>query len=426
MPTRFWHPFAAMNAVERAELVLVRGNGARVWDDRGNVYLDATAGLWFVNVGHGRVEIAEATARQMRTLAAHHTFGDLANEPALELAERVAAVAPLHDPAVFFCSGGSDAVDTAAKIARRYWSLNGQPERQVIVSRRHAYHGMNAYGTSLGGISANQEGFGPLVGGVFGVAHDDPQAVASALDELGSRAAAFIGEPVIGAGGVIPPADGYWPAVERIVRERGVLLIADEVICGFGRLGTWFGSHRYGLTPDLVTCAKGITSGYVPLGAVIVSGSVRAPFWAEGAPPFRHGYTYSAHPAACAAALANLDLLEGEQLLDRVRELEPVLVGALEQTAVLPGVAAVRAAGLLGAIELDPDLVTARPTLADDVARLARRNGVLTRALGNSALQISPPFITTEDELRSMVAGIAQAVSDAIDDLPTLSKAHAS
>jgi adenosylmethionine-8-amino-7-oxononanoate aminotransferase len=412
--TRLWHPFAAMGAVDGRELVIARGEGARVWDADGREYLDATAALWFANVGHGRAELAAAAAQQMKTLAAHHTFGDFANEPALALAERVAALAPMEDAAVFFGSGGSDAVDTAGKIARRYWSLLGQPERQVIVSRQFAYHGVNAYGTSLGGIAANREGFGTLVEDVLVVADDDPAALAAALDELGPRAAAFIGEPVIGAGGVIPPPDGYWPEVERILRERDVLFIADEVICGFGRLGTWFGVERYGVTPDMITAAKGITSGYIPLGAVIASGRVRAPFWAKGGPPFRHGYTYSGHATACAVALANLDIIEREGLLDRVRAGEAVLAEALEAVADKPGVGEVRHAGLLGTIELAPDLLAERPTAADEVALAARRNGVLTRVLRGVAFQLSPAFVSTDDELRTMVASVAAAVDTVV------------
>jgi adenosylmethionine-8-amino-7-oxononanoate aminotransferase len=239
--TWLWHPFAAMGKVDGHELVLVRGEGCTVWDDDGNEYVDATAGLWFANVGHGRAEIADAVAKQLRTLAAHNIFGDYANEPALELARRLASLAPLDDSAVFFGTGGGESVDTAAKIARRYWALADQPQRTVIVSRRFAYHGTNAYGTSLSGIPAVRDGYGTLVGDVAEVAHDDPLELARVLDELGDRAAAFIGEPVIGAGGVIPPPGGYWPEVERIRRDRGVLLVCDEVISGFGRLGTWFG-----------------------------------------------------------------------------------------------------------------------------------------------------------------------------------------
>ena len=337
-------------------------------------------------------------------------FGDLANAPALALAERVAELAPIDDPAVFFCSGGSDAVDTAAKIARRYWSLLGQPQRRIILSREFAYHGMNAYGTSLGGIAVNREGLGPLVDDVHVIAYDDPEALVRALEHHGDRVAAFIGEPVIGAGGVIPPPDDYWTAVASILRDHDVLLIADEVICGFGRLGTWFGIERYGVEPDLITCAKGISSGYIPLGATIVSRSVREPFWAEGAPPFRHGYTYTGHAAACAVALANLDLIERERLLERVRALEPVLDGALRDIAGVPGVAGVRCAGLLGAIELEPELLARNPRAADQIILATRERGVITRALRGVALQLSPPFVVAESELREMVAAMAEAV----------------
>lgn len=412
--SRLWHPFAAMGAVNGAEFVLARGDGARVWDTDGREYLDATAGLWFANIGHGRAEIATAAAEQMTTLAAHHAFGDLANEPAQKLAERVAALAPVDDGAVFFGSGGSDAVDTAGKIARRYWSLCGQPERRIIVSRQFAYHGMHAYGTSLGGIPANQEGLGTLIEDILVVAHDDPDALAAALDNLDTPAAAFIGEPVIGAGGVIPPPAGYWAEVGKILRDRDVLLISDEVICGFGRLGTWFGGERYGIKPDMITCAKGITSGYMPLGAVIASGRVRAPFWAEGAPPFRHGYTYSAHATACAVGLANLDIIEREHLLERVQMLEPVLASALVPVGELPGVAEVRSVGLLGAIQLEPELLASRPTLTDEIVYAARERGVLTRALRGVSLQLSPAFVVEEDDLRAMVSGLADAVGDVV------------
>jgi adenosylmethionine-8-amino-7-oxononanoate aminotransferase len=415
--TRLWHPFAAMGKVDGHELVIVRGDGTRVWDADGNEYIDATAGLWFANVGHGRVEIADAVGAQLRTLAAHHVFGDHANEPALELADRVAALAPVEDPAVFFGSGGGEAVDTAAKIVRRYWTLQGEPERAVIVSRRFAYHGTNAYGTSLSGIPAVRDGYGMLVRDVAEVAHDDPAALEQALDELGPRAAAFVGEPMIGAGGVIPPVDGYWPEVERICRERGVLLVADEVISGFGRLGRWFGCERYGFTPDLMTCAKGISSGYVPLSAVVVSGRVREPFWREDAAPFIHGGTYAAHPGACVAARVNLDILERERLVERVAVVEPVLAQALEPLRGVPGVADVRTAGLAGGVELDPDLLAAHPTAGAAIVVAARRRGVLTRLLRGVALQISPPFVVTEEELGAIAAAIEAALREVVPSL---------
>ena len=416
-PTRLWHPFAAMGKVDGHELVLTRGEGTRVWDDEGSEYIDATAGLWFANVGHGRVEIADAVAAQLRTLAAHHVFGDHANEPALELARRVAELAPVEDAAVFFGTGGGEAVDTAAKIVRRYWALEGKPERAVVISRRFAYHGTNAYGTSLSGIPAVREGYGTLVGDVAEVAHDDPADLERTLDELGSRAAAFVGEPMIGAGGVIPPVEGYWAEVARICRERDVLLVADEVISGFGRLGRWFGCERYDFTPDLMTCAKGISSGYVPLSAVVVSGRVRAPFWREDAAPFVHGGTYAGHPGACVAALANLDILERERLVECVAFLEPLLADALEPLRGLPGVADVRTAGLAGGVELDAEMLSSHPGSGAAIVLAARRRGVLTRLLRGAALQISPPFVVTETEIGEIAAAVEAALQEVVPAL---------
>ena len=415
--TRLWHPFAAMGKVDGHELVLTRGNGSRIWDAEGNEYVDATAGLWFCNVGHGRGEIADAVAAQLRLLAAHHVFVDHANQPALELAGRLADLAPVEDAAVFFGTGGGEAVETAAKIVRRYWALQGQPERTVIVSRRFAYHGTNAYGTSLSGIPAVRDGYGTLVSDVAEVAHDDAADLERALDELGDRAAAFLGEPMIGAGGAIPPPDGYWQAVERICRDRGVLLVADEVISGFGRLGRWFGCERYGFTPDLMTCAKGISSGYVPLGAVVVAGHVREPFWRDDAAPFVHGGTYAGHPAACVAGLVNLDILDRERLVERVATLEPVLSRMLAPLGDLPGVGGVRSVGLAGAVELDAALLAEHPAAGAAVVLAARKHGVLTRLLRGVALQVSPPFVVTEDELAKVVDAIAASLREVVPAL---------
>ena len=410
MDTVFWHPFANMGAVRGNALSIVRGDGALVWDDAGREYVDATGALWFCNVGHGRAELAEAAATQMRELASYHTFGAFTNPRAEELAQRVAALAPTDGARVFFTSGGgSDAIDTAGKLARGYWHVTGKPEKQVILSRSFAYHGVNAYGTSLGGIPANAALFGRLVEDVEQVPWDDSDALASTIERLGpERVAAFVCEPVVGAGGILPPPSGYLDRVQEICRANEVLLIADEVITGFGRLGEWFGSARFGIEPDLVTVAKGITSGYAPLGAVIVSGRVAEPFWRPDTTEiFRHGYTYSGHAAACAVGLANLDVLESERLVERVRELEPVLeetFGPLEDHEL---VEEVRVVGLLCGVELGGDT-------ADRVAAEALKRGVILRSLRNAVLQISPPFVISEAQLET----VASAIRESLEALP--------
>ncbi|HEY6030632.1 MAG TPA: aminotransferase class III-fold pyridoxal phosphate-dependent enzyme, partial [Gaiellaceae bacterium] len=324
----YWHPFADMGAVEASgELRIVRGEGAYVFDADGKRYFDATAALWYCNVGHGRAEIADAAARQLREVAAYNNYGDLTTPAASELAERVAALAPVPGSKVFFCSGGSDAIDSAGKLARRYWHELGRPEKTVLLSRRNAYHGVNGVGTSISGLPPNREGFGPLLESVQ-VEWDSPAALTAAIDELGDeRVAAFFCEPVIGAGGVLAPPEGYLEAVRLICRERDVLFVADEVITGFGRCGSWFASERWSLEPDLLTCAKGITSGYLPLGALVVSPRVAEPFF-RGGVMWRHGYTYSGHATACAAALANLDVIEREGLVKRAAGLERELAEA--------------------------------------------------------------------------------------------------
>ena len=406
MGTTFWHPFANMSAVRERALTIVRGEGALVWDDTGREYVDVTAALWFCNIGHGRAELADAAARQMRELASYHTFGPFTNPAAEELAQRVATLAPLEDAKVFFTAGGgSDAIDTAGKLARAYWHVSGRPEKRVIVSRNLAYHGVNAYGTSLGGIPANEALFGRLVSDVEQVPWDDADALAATIEDLGAeRVAAFVCEPVVGAGGVLPPPSGYLERVAEICRVKDVLLIADEVITGFGRLGEWFGSERFGIRPDLITVAKGITSGYVPLGAVIASGRIAEPFWREGGTELlRHGYTYSGHATACAVALANINVLESERLVERVRELERVLDAALRPLERHDLVREVRTIGLLGAVELDREV-------ADRVAAETLERGVITRALRGVALQISPPFVITEEQVGTVAAAIRESL----------------
>ena len=412
--TSFWHPFANMAKVAGEELVIVRGEGCELVDKGGRRYLDATAALWYCNVGYGRAEIASAIERQLRELPAYSTFGAYANEPALALAERIAALAPVSDGKVFFTSGGSDAVDTAAKLARRYWHAVGRPEKLTVIGRRHAYHGMHAWGTSLGGIPANVEGLGTLIADVV---HVDPSSVdelAAAIERLGAEnVAAFIGEPVVGAGGVLPPPEGYWKAVADLCREHDVLLIADEVITGFGRLGRWFGCERYGFTPDLLVFAKGVTSGYMPLGGVIAGPRVQEPFWSGDGTWFRHGYTYSGHAAACAAGLANLDILERERLVERVAELEPVLAEQVHSLRDHPLVGDTRAVGLTAAVELKPEALEREPALLDRVVALAQQHGVLTRSLRACALHVSPPFVITPQQLEAIVDGFRGALDAA-------------
>ena len=406
MTTSLWHPFADMAAVDRdGELVLVRGAGARVWDEQGREYLDATAGLWFANVGHGRQEIADAIGAQAARLAAHHTFGDVANRPALDLAERVASLAPVAGSRVFFTSGGSDSVDSAVKLARRYWSQVGQPQRTVVVVRDKAYHGMHMAGTSLAGIDDNRQGYGGLDPDVVRVPWDDAAALAKTVDEIGvQRVAAFFCEPVIGAGGVYAAGPQYLSDVRQVCAERDVLYVSDEVVTGFARTGAWFASTRYGLEPDLLLCAKGLTSGYVPMGAVVAAPRVAEPFWST--PPgagtvWRHGYTYSGHPVAAAAGLVALDITERERLAERALDLEVLLARTLEPLADLAAVAEVRAGtGVLAAVQLaDAGLV------APAVAAL-RERGVLTRGLWGGSLQISPPLVISADEVAELGAAL--------------------
>ena len=403
-----WHPFADMSAVLRTgELTLVRGDGAYVWDEAGRRYLDATASLWYCNVGWGRAEIAEAVAAQMVALPTYSTFGDITNRPATDLAERVAAIAPVAGSKVFLTSGGSDSIDTATKMARRYWQLRDHPERTILIRRERAYHGMHTAGTSLAGIPANATGHGELIEDVVQVGWDDPGSLRDAIERAGAeRVAAFFCEPVIGAGGVFPPPEGYLEAVRGICREAGVLFVADEVITGFGRCGAWFASSRFGLEPDIVTCAKGITSGYLPMGAVLAAPEVAEPFWAEGAGMWRHGYTYSGHAAVAAAALVNLDIMEREELPARALELEVSLFEALKSLADHPLVADVRGGvGVLAAVQLRPDAVVADPGLPSRVTAGCRVAGVLVRPLVEGAIAVSPPLVVTDHHLAELAAG---------------------
>lgn len=392
--------------------VIVKGEGAYITTAEGERLLDAAGGLWYANVGHGRVEIAEAAAEQLRTLETWHIFGKYANQPALDLANKIASVAPFDDAKVIFTSGGSDSVDMALKLARRHWQLQGRPEKLTAVSRKDGYHGLHAYGTSVAGLAFNRDGFGPgtLIPETLLVDQWDIKAAERTIREFGGeKIAAFITEPVMGVGGVVPPPAGYFERIKELAKEFGFLIIADEVVTAFGRLGTWTASERLGLEPDLITFAKGVTSGYLPLGGVIVAPSVSKQFYEGADAPILHqGLTYSGHATAAAVGLKNLEILEREDLLGHVRELEPVLADELEQLRGHAGVKDVRYIGLMGGV------VLADGISGLDVVGALERRGVHLRNLPNNILQISPPFIITEDELRTVARGIRDALDEVV------------
>ena len=409
----FWHSFADMAAVRaHGEIVVDRGERVHIWDEQGRRYLDATAALWYCNVGYGREGIAEAAHAQLSKLSAYSTFGDLSNRPAIELCERVATLAPVPDSRVFLTSGGSDSIDTAAKMARRYWQLLGKPDRTLFVTRERAYHGMHIAGTSLAGIEANATGYGALVGDVVKVAWDSAQELREAIALAGpERVAAFFCEPIVGAGGVFAPPEGYLREARQICREAGVLFVADEVITGFGRAGDWFASGRWDLEPDLLTCAKGITSGYLPMGAVIAAPSIAEPFWAPGAGMWRHGYTYAGHATVAAAALANLDILEHEGLPQRALALEAELAEALAPLAAHPLVDEVRAGtGVMAAVQPRAEAIAEDPALPGRLIAACREAGVMTRALATGALQVSPALVLDQAGLSELRDGVRWAL----------------
>jgi putrescine aminotransferase len=392
--TRLWHPFSDMAMVRDAELVITRADDVWLWDEHGRRYLDASASLWYANIGHGRREIVDAVAAQLAELDAYSIFGDVANEPARRLAHRLSDLAPMEEARVFLTTGGGDAIDTAAKLARQYWSVEGMPSRQHLISRLAGYHGTNGFGTSLGGIEANRAGFGALIPHASYVPFDSVEALEQEILRVGpENVAAFFMEPIIGAGGVHLPPDGYIQGVADVCSAHGVLFIVDSVICGFGRLGTWYGIERWNVSPDMITFAKGVTSGYMPMGGVVASWQVAEPFWTQRGHTFRHGPTYSGHPACAAAALANLEIMEREGLVARGAELELELADALRPLDDHPLVAEVRAGiGLLAAVELGA------PALAPEVYRRLRDDGLLTRAL-DSAVAVSPPLTIRSEEI---------------------------
>jgi putrescine aminotransferase len=408
-----WHPFADMGAVDGDRWVVTRAEGSYVWDDAGRRYFDATASLWYANFGHGRPEITEAVARQLRTLDSYNLFGYNANEPAIELADRVAELAPEPGSKVFFGSGGGDVIDTAVKLARAYFAHTGRPEKVHVIGRAQGYHGTHGFGTAVGGIPANAVGFGPQPPDFSHVPYDSAATLEAEIARVGaSRVAAFFCEPVIGAGGVLLPPEGYIEEVAAICRRHDVLFVADCVIAAWGRLGTWFGIDRWAVRPDMITTAKGITGGTIPLGALIVAPRVAEPFFtgAPGAPIFRHGATYAGHPVACAAGLATLDIYERDGLIPRGRELEKPLADAVSGVGGHPLVAEVRAGlGFLAAVELTAQVLEADPGAPVKLQRACREEGVIVRNLGRG-VAVSPPLVAGEAELDLLASALPKAL----------------
>jgi adenosylmethionine-8-amino-7-oxononanoate aminotransferase len=404
MPGAFLHPFA--KPTRETFITVARGEGSLLWDADGNELIDAMASLWYCQVGHGRREIGDAVARQISTIEAYSCFDPFTNAPADALAERIAELTPMVGARVFYAGSGSEAVDSAMKLARLAHVQAGHPERRLIISRVRGYHGTNYGGTSAQGLALNKVGYGELLADVVQVPSDDIEALSVLMAERSGELAAVITEPVQGAAGVYPPVEGYLAETRRLCDQHGALLIFDEVITGFGRLGTWFAAEHYGVVPDLTTFAKGVTSGYQPLGGVIVGRRVREALEADPSFILRHGYTYSGHPAACAAALVNLDIIEREGLLAEARRM-----GArLEQ-----GLKAIEADGNVDRIRGDVAIFGAALHEGHDAMAVRDRMlelGVITRAIGTDTVTFCPPFVTTDDQVDRIVDALATALAE--------------
>ncbi len=404
MPGAFLHPFA--KPTRERFTTIARGEGSLLWDADGNELIDSMASLWYCQVGHGRREIADVVADQISTIEAYSCFDPFTNAPADALAERIAALSPVPDARVFFAGSGSEAVDSAMKLARLAQVRAGHPERRLIISRMRGYHGTNYGGTSAQGLPLNREGYGELLADVVQVPSDDIEALSVLMAERSDELCAVLTEPVQGAAGVYPPTDGYLAEARRLCDQHGALLIFDEVITGFGRLGTWFAADHVGVTPDLTTIAKGVTSGYQPLGGVIVGQRVRDAL--ESDPDFilRHGYTYSGHPTACAAALANIDIIEREHLLDAARRLGGRLEAGLRALEADGAVDHVRGeVAVFGvALHAHHDAMAVRDRMLE--------LGVITRAIGTDTVTFCPPFVTTDDQVDRIVDTLATALAD--------------
>ncbi|RKT32192.1 putrescine aminotransferase [Roseovarius halotolerans] len=429
------HPFTQGDELAaKGARIITRAKGVTLTDSEGHEILDAMAGLWCVNIGYGRDELAEAAARQMKELPYYNTFFQTTHVPAIALADKLAELTPHDLNHVFYAGSGSEANDTNIRLVRTYWAQKGKPTKKVIISRKNAYHGSSVGSASLGGMSAmhaqgglpipdvhhiNQphwygEG-GDMTPEEFGLAR--ARELEDAILELGEdRVAAFIGEPVQGAGGVIIPPETYWPEIQRICDKYEILLIADEVICGFGRTGTWFGSESFGIKPHVMTIAKGLSSGYAPIGGSLVCDEVAEVI--NGC-EFAHGYTYSGHPVACAVALENLRILQEEGIVDRVAsDTAPYLKKKWETLADHPLVGEARIAGMMGSIALSPDKANRAAFAADPgTAGLICReacfaNNLVMRHVGDRMV-ISPPLVITHEEIDTLIARAGAALDQA-------------
>ena len=374
-----------------------------VWDAQGRELVDGMASLWYNAIGHGRGEMADAIAAQSRTLGAYSTFDPFTNEPAESLAEELRAIAPTPNARIFYTSSGSEAIDSAMKLARMAHVQAGQPQRKLIISRNRGYHGAAYGGTSAQGIAPNKENFGPFVDEVLQVPAEDIEALATLMSQRGNEVAAIITEPVQGAGGVFPAPDGYLQSLRKLCDQHGAYLIFDEVITGYGRTGSWFAAHHYGVSPDLATFAKGITSGYIPLGGVFVGMAPTAAL--ETDPNFflRHGFTYSGHPTACAAGLKNLEIMRREGLVERAKHIGDRLGGGLQALAADGVVDHARGLGGMWAVGLHPnqDANAMRDHMLDS-------GHVIVRAL-NDALVMCPPLVIRDEHIDQIVDAVAAA-----------------
>jgi adenosylmethionine-8-amino-7-oxononanoate aminotransferase len=365
------------------------------------------ASLWYCAIGHGRAEMADTIAAQARVLAAYSTFDPFTNEPAEQLTATLRDLAPMPDARVFLTGSGSESIDTAMKLARIAHIQAGQPQRTLIISRVRGYHGTNYGGTSAQGIAPNRENFGPLVGDVVQVPADDVEALASLMASRSNEIAAVISEPVQGAGGIFPPTDGYLPALRKLCDQHGAFLIFDEVITGFGRLGTWFGAQFYDVRPDMVTFAKSVTSGYQPLGGVLVGPAVHQPLAADPNFILRTGFTYSGHPTVCAAASKNLEIIQREGLVDRARLVGARLHAGLAALAGDGVIDHVRGEGAMWAAGLAP---TADAMKMRD--HMINEGGVVCRALNADSLLFCPPLVITDEQIDRIVDAVAAAAAN--------------